>query len=113
MDANPEYSEQDILDSYLCSLSSATIDGACINQTATGCSLSTDMRSDICNSYYCDSLKHYQNKLLDKPEPGIVLLIQRAGSNWKRFEYRDYREIVKVALLNEETLQPLDISLEK
>lgn len=100
MDNHSELSAEDILDLYLSRISSVTIENSCINHTETGCALPRQLRSDICNGFYCDSLKAYQKKMAGKENPGRVLVIQRSGTNWDRFEPGAYTGIVSVALLD-------------
>jgi len=101
MDVNPGLSEKDILDSYLSNISLETVEDACINQTKTGCALPTEMRSDTCNGYYCDSLKSYQKEHAGKTDLGRVLAIQRSNTNWNRFNPDESHKIVNVVLLPE------------
>ncbi len=82
MDANPELSEEDIVQSYLEKLSEKTLEGACINQTQTGCALPTEMRSDICNAFFCSSLSDFQEKAASNPAITAVVAVQRAQTLW-------------------------------
>ena len=101
----PEASEIDILDHYLSFVSSETIDGACINQTKNGCVLPKALRSDTCNSFYCDALKSYHASMEDKLDSRIALVIQRANSCWKPLRHNLSNEIISVALVTEDLIQ--------
>lgn len=99
MDAHPDISEQGLLELFLFYIGSETIDDACINQTKTGCTLPRELRSDICNGYYCDSLKSYHRKLAGKAEIGAILVIQRSYTNWSRFNADIDNKIINVVVL--------------
>lgn len=102
MDNNPELSSADVLDLYVSNISYKTIDNSCINHAPDGCVLSRELRSDICNGYYCDSLKHYQKETETKKESLTVLVLQRSSTYWNRFEEGVSNEIVNIALIADE-----------
>ncbi len=100
MDSHHELTGDDILEMYLSYISSeAIIDGSCINQTPTGCTLPREIRSDICNGYYCEPLKSYQKECTEKKEIGPVLAIQRSNTNWTRFDPDTCNEVISVTVL--------------
>ncbi len=112
LDIDPSLTATDILDLYLSNISSETIDGACINQTKTGCALPKELRSDICNSFYCDSLKSYQMNLADEEDPGMLLAIQRASTCWNTIGPDVSNEVVNIALVQEKDIRFQNISME-
>lgn len=99
MDTNPDLSAEDILELYLSKTNSESIESSCINHRKTGCALPRHLRSDICNGYYCDSLKSYQKESATRENPGLVLVVQRSCTNWNRFEPDVCHEVVNVVLL--------------
>jgi len=101
MDENPDMSAEKVLGLYLSKISLDSIENSCINNIETGCKLPRHMRSDICNGYYCDSLKRYQKKMLGSERPTKVIAIQRSYTYWNRFEPGINSEIVDVALVDE------------
>ena len=107
MDKHPALTHDDIRDLYLSHVATETIDDACINQTATGCRLPRELRSDICNEYYCDPIKSYQKKQTGKTDMDIVLAIQRANTHWNRFDLNVCNDITNVALVDETKTQML------
>lgn len=54
MKSQPELSTAEIHEHYLSRVGTKTVVDACINQTEIGCSLPRNMRSDICNGFYCE-----------------------------------------------------------
>ena len=104
MDSNPELTSNEILDLYLSHINTESINNSCINQTATGCSLPRDLRSDICNGYYCDPLKKYHNNMLQLDTPKVVLAIQRSYTYWDRFKIDICNEVINVALVDEKEI---------
>lgn len=102
MDYNPELSAEDVLDIYLSNISSETVENSCINKTANGCALPRYLRSDICNGYYCDSLKHYQNKMADLDDLEKVFAVQRSYTNNKKFDQDISRKVVNTVYIGKE-----------
>ncbi len=86
LDASPRLTRDDIVQTYLQYLPQESIAGACINQTATGCALPRHLRSDVCNGFFCDPLKHFQRDWPTIDEQSEILVIRRANTNWNRFE---------------------------
>lgn len=109
MDANPDLSAGDVLDAYLSRIGLETVEGACINQTSTGCGLPREMRSDTCNGYYCASLLGFHAECRDDADIGTLLAIRRAHSNWRRFDSTSGNDIVEVAWVGTEVFLPVDI----
>lgn len=101
MDDHPELSPADIRQQYVSNIVSESIEGACINQTKMGCALPRELRSDICNGFYCDTVKDLQQSQLGKPCTGAILVVQRAYSNWGRFEPDENDAVRRVSLLDE------------
>lgn len=99
MDENPHLTAKKILNLYTSRISTQSIDGSCINHTNTGCMLPRYLRSDICNAYYCDSLKKYHKKMLHEESPQKIMAIQRSNTYWNRFESGVKNEIIKLALI--------------
>lgn len=101
MDNHPELSSADVLNLYVSNISSKTIDESCINHTAEGCVLTRELRSDICNGYYCDSLKHYQKEAETKKGSLTLLVLQRSSTYWNRFDEGVSNIIVNIALISD------------
>ncbi|MFT5717692.1 MAG: hypothetical protein ACI9T7_001888 [Oleiphilaceae bacterium] len=100
MDAHPAQSVQDVLNSYLSLLSDTPITNSCINQTSKGCGLSRDMRSDLCNGYFCDSIVAYQKQAKSSLKSPSVLAIQRANTNWNRLDRDVDKHVVDKKIFN-------------
>lgn len=77
MDENRALDDGDIAALYLSRVSSESIEGACINQTSSGCSLPKEMRADICNAYFCDPILEYQRACAASAEVPPVFAVQR------------------------------------
>ena len=101
MDTHPELSAEEILQQYVSKMSFEGIENSCINHTKMGCALPRELRSDICNGYYCESLKSYQISATAREHPGVVVVVQRSSSYWNRFEPGVDNEVVDVVLLSE------------
>lgn len=103
LELDPTLTAGDILDAYLDRLPEQSVAGACINQTSTGCALPRELRSDICNGYFCTELKDLQQAWDTQGEqPEQLLVIQRANTNWNRFESEGPNTVVAVTWVDEE-----------
>lgn len=109
MDDHPELTAEDVLALYLSKLPAETIEHSCINHGRTGCVLPRELRSDICNGYYCDSIKSYHKQVRENKSPGRVLAVQRAYTDRSRFRPGVNNEIRCVALVGPKRSEELDI----
>lgn len=103
MNEHPELVASQIVDLYLSYLVPESIENSCINHTATGCALPRELRSDICNGYYCDSLTSYQNNVDNGEVLSAVLLIQRASTTRDHFDPNMKNPVTHVELILEKT----------
>ena len=102
----PGLSDEDLVQQYLSRLPSQTITNGCVNLTTSGCVLPTEMRSEICNGFHCDGLSAW----LDRPREeraNAVLAIKRSGTYWERNDLSKSHQVVEVALVKAESVQPL------
>ena len=106
---NPDITATEMLKLYLSKIPEKSIAGACINQTENGCALPKALRSDTCSSFYCESLRIFQENKTDKTLDN-VLAIQRSGTCWNRFGSGVENKIVDIALVSENGVQPLKIN---
>ena len=82
MSRNPDLHPGDVLDAYLACVGELSMEGSCLFHGPVGCGLSREMRSDICNRFYCGGLKEFQNGLA--PEgPVRVFLAAAQGDTVK------------------------------
>lgn len=86
MDARPELSPDQVVAAYLGRVAARTQAGSCINHTAQGCSLPTDMRSDTCNRFSCESLARLQAAQRGTEPVHAVLVVRRKQDHWHRNE---------------------------
>ena len=108
MDLHPALTHDELRHIYVSRIADKTINNACINQTASGCGLPRELRSAICNEYYCDPLKLFQKKQQSKQPMDRVLAIQRANTHWNQFDLNVVNEVVRVALVDTEITRVLD-----
>jgi hypothetical protein len=100
LDDNPELTTELLRERYLSHIGSETIENSCINHSKTGCALPRELRSAICNGFYCDTLKDYQKTMVGKDDSCVLLVVQRACTNWNRFEPHISHAVVNTALIN-------------
>jgi hypothetical protein len=106
----PGLSDEDLVQAYLSRLSSQTITNACINQTTTGCGLPTEMRSNTCNGFHCDTLSAWHDRPREE-RANTVFAIQRSGTYRDRNDLAQPHQVVEVALVKAEALVPLTVKL--
>jgi len=101
MDENKHLTSDEVLRLYISKITTESINQSCINQTLTGCVLPRNMRSDICNGYYCESLKTYQKNTSADDNALSVIAIQRSSTYWSRYSPGVNNEITNVSLVEE------------
>ncbi len=111
MDENPDVLPEELLEMYINKIPHESVINSCINQTVTGCALTRELRSDICNAYYCESLKSYQKNVEIKGELSAAIVIQRSSTYWNRFEMGVSNDIVSVKVVDE--VHEYDVSWRK
>ncbi len=111
MDNYPAMTQQALVDKYLSHIPPETIEDSCINQTTTGCALPRELRSDICNKYYCSALKQYQALQIDRVGTDSALVIQRSATHWNQFNPQVHNDINRVALIDEHKTHIIPVSL--
>lgn len=71
---HPGTSTEQIVEAYLSYLPEASTRSGCVYQAETGCALPREMRQDICNSYYCESLRWLNRDYLEKRTGKVVFV---------------------------------------
>ncbi|MCV2355967.1 hypothetical protein LNV09_17635 [Paucibacter sp. B2R-40] len=105
-----------LLDCYLDRVPSKSQSGSCINHGPQGCSLSREMRSDICNNYACEALARLQyaqrqaEKSTPQPAELAVLVLRRKQDNWLRGTLGLDNAIKAGAILSESGIEHLTAS---
>ena len=105
----PLYSPEDILDKYMACVADQTVEGACINQTQTGCGLPRTLRSDICNNFFCPELRNLEDEVDISHSPNSVLVVKRSNDMWKRFDQGSENEITEVWIAQDDSVHPVQI----
>lgn len=99
----------DLLAAYLAHLPERSATGSCVNQTARGCSLPREMRSDVCNRYYCPALREWQAAQEADPPPEAVIVIQRRQNHWRRDDPNLPNDVVGVHVVSERGTRKLRV----
>lgn len=97
----PQLQPHEVLAAYMGRLAARTQAGSCINHTDKGCSLSREMRSDICNVYACDELKAVEHDVASGPGWQTILVVRRQLDNWSRKDTGRDNRIVALAVVSE------------
>ncbi|WP_078085735.1 hypothetical protein [Microbulbifer mangrovi] len=111
MDENPALDDDQIAALYLSRVSKGSIEGACINQTSSGCSLPKEMRADICNAYFCDPILEYQRACAASAEVLPVFAVQREYLSAATISPDTTNEVLATALVRSsgpEFMDPLE-----
>ncbi|WP_020406293.1 hypothetical protein [Hahella ganghwensis] len=109
MQENPELSPIEVLERYLDKVPGQSMEGSCINHTSNGCVLPRDMRSDICNGYFCDSVKSHNRMMEGLPEDQVVA-ITRNHSNFQKYHAGADLSVREVAILDDQMLKLIPVT---
>lgn len=101
MRLRPELPPDRVAAEYLDRLADRTVAGSCINHTATGCSLPRQMRADICNTYYCKSMRGWQAVCGSGKTPLGAFVIQREQDNWNQDRTDLAHDVVGIGVVTE------------
>jgi hypothetical protein len=101
MAQHPELNPEQVLAAYLARLPRYGQFGSCIHHTARGCSLSRDMRSDICNQYVCEERGQIEQALQQQQNIKTILVVRRKLDNWTRAAPGLDNRIVALATITE------------
>ena len=75
----PTHDDETIVSRYLSYLAPRTMSRGCVYQEAGGCSLPRDLRSDVCNRFYCASIRVLRNQFAAGEPVRAYFLHQRDG----------------------------------
>lgn len=103
LDENPDLTPDQVLQEYLAYLPAQALENSCVNQTRHGCALPRELRSDVCNSFYCEPLRHLQRQWTQE-RPAQVFAIQHANHCWNRYDSQDGNPIVATRLIDVENI---------
>ncbi len=98
---HPDATPVDLFKLYLSHINIESVDNACINQGSTGCSLPRELRADICNAFYCDSLERLHKQNIEDQAINAVVAIQRSSTYWNRFDENVDNRIIDIAIVTE------------
>ncbi|WP_231759733.1 hypothetical protein [Microbulbifer elongatus] len=101
----PDLDKDGIIELYLSRVAPVTIENACINQTPDGCSLPRELRSDICNAYFCDPLLEYHRESAEQSPKPAVLAIQREATFGGTLDPDASNAILDVVLVTEDGVE--------
>lgn len=72
----PEVTAEEVVGWYMERLPAETVHDGCVYQSASGCALPRDRRSDSCNTYYCRSLEMLREALqVAGDDPKVVMIV--------------------------------------
>jgi hypothetical protein len=104
----PDWSEEDVLQAYLSRLGPESINGSCINQTDTRCVLPVELRSDICNSFFCSGMRRLHEHMQRQGETTAILAIQRSNNNFNAFDPGFENQVLRVVLIDGDEIEEID-----
>lgn len=107
LDQNPHWSAQYLFQQYVQRISTHSMHGSCINHTSQGCALARELRSNICNAFYCDDLKalHKSNEH-STPEKLLVIQREKSYSAWANPD--EANDVTDVVLIERDTVTAVD-----
>ena len=75
MKAHPEKSDDEVLDDYMARVAERTYHESCAYHGKLGCTLSRDMRSNVCNNFYCYGLTQLRTAVETGAQPRAFAFI--------------------------------------
>jgi hypothetical protein len=79
MARHPGMRLREVLRAYLGKLPDATHQGSCVYHGPRGCGLPREMRSSVCNTFYCDGVKGLRNEIAAEGPKSVLLLAADEG----------------------------------
>lgn len=98
LDADPALTAATLAQLYRDHIPAAAMDKACLFQTEHGCNLPRELRSDVCNHFYCTPLQALQQQWQQEP-PQQLLVIQRNNTWWNRYDCDEKNPLVGTTLI--------------
>lgn len=102
MRLRPELTPEGIAAAYLERLAGETVAGSCVNHTVAGCGLPRELRSDTCNTFYCDAMLRWQARSAQGEAPLGAFVIQRGHDPWSQDRTDAVRDVLGVSVVTEE-----------
>ncbi len=100
---HPDLEPAQLLAAYMDCLPENSFEDSCVNHTETGCTLTRDMRSHVCNDFLCGPLNQLRGLFTKAPQPKGIFFISRAQNNWKKDDPDADNSIVgSVLILNDQ-----------
>ncbi len=91
MARHPDQRPRDVLAAYLDHLGNKTAENSCVFHGAAGCRLPRDMRSDICNQFFCTGLVELQQGLTAQA-PARAFFVSMSGQTVRGAAFCDEKE---------------------
>ncbi|WP_157678294.1 hypothetical protein [Oleiphilus messinensis] len=107
--ANPDLEATDIVALYLDALDVNVMSSSCINHTAVGCALNRDLRSDICNQFFCEHIHAFSEQMIeDKSIVRGAIVVNRSQNLWDS-ENADESEIVATLVVTPQRIKVVNL----
>lgn len=74
--AHPEQSAREVVDAYVNRVGDMACEDSCLYHGPEGCTLSRDMRSDTCNTFFCPSLMAFRDRAADAKEVSLFVIFE-------------------------------------
>ena len=90
MHLHPELRPRDVMAAYLAHVPTRSYRGSCLFHSETGCNLPREMRSHVCNEFYCDGLKQLKSNIGDGAAARTFLAaVKEGGEEIRATEFVD------------------------
>ena len=84
MAAHPRLAPRQVLRAYMRHVGAYTYQDSCIYHQANGCSLPGEMRSTICNNFYCEALQSFRSAAASRRRIGRSFCVATAAGEIQR-----------------------------
>lgn len=109
LDADAALTGADLLATYLEHAPHESMERACFLQTPTGCAMPRELRSDVCNGYFCPQLVSLQVDWSEE-DPRPALAIQRAHHVWNRYVTTTTNPVTTVVVVDQDGVQTINLT---
>jgi hypothetical protein len=92
MSAHPQLAADQVVGAFLAKLPEKGYRNSCVFHAGDGCTLPRAMRSDICNSFYCNGLRNFRTQL-DGAEAPQAFAVAASDGQLRRATIFDHRGI--------------------
>ena len=109
MKDKPEMRPREIYQTYMDCLPHKSIDGSCLFHTNLGCNLPRLLRSEVCNSYLCESVVDYMKKSVEEQQVKPAIVVSRNYRQFHRYDDGANLDVLRACTIVDKTVDLIDV----